>query len=118
MELSFRQQNDTTIVSIAGSVDALTAGEATSYIMEQIRKSEANKSLPIQMVLDLSQVEFMSSAGLRAILASLKECRQKGGDLRLAAAQMGVDKILRMSGFTSILKSFPSIDEAVNSYRA
>jgi anti-anti-sigma regulatory factor len=43
----------------------------------------------------------------------LKESRQEGGDLHLAAAQPGVEKILKMSGFTSILKSYPTVAEAV-----
>jgi anti-sigma B factor antagonist len=116
MELSLVQQSKTTIVSIAGSVDALTAGEATAYIMEQIHKLAGIETSPVQLVLDLGQVDFMSSAGLRAILACLKECRQKGGDLYLAAAQPGVDKVLRMSGFTNILKSFTTTEEAVNSF--
>ena len=80
---------------------------------ERIRITQQGAS---QLVADLSQVEFMSSAGLRAILAALKEARQHGGDLRLAAAQPGVEKILKISGFTSILKAYPSVDEALSSF--
>ena len=71
-----------------------------------------------QLVADLSQVEFMSSAGLRAILVALREARQNGGDLRLAAAQPGVEKTLKMSGFTSIMKAYPSVGEALSSFTA
>jgi anti-anti-sigma factor len=112
VDLSVKQVNQTTVVTVAGSVDALTAGEVASFLSEQIGAGQN------QLVADLSQVDFMSSAGLRAILATLKESRQQGGDLRLAAAQPGVDKILKMSGFTSILKAFSTVDEAIASYSA
>lgn len=64
----------------------------------------------------LGQVDFMSSAGLRAILLALKESRRQGGDLRLAAARPGVDYTLKISGLASILQSFPSVDQAVASF--
>ena len=66
--------------------------------------------------MDLSQVEFMSSAGLRAILVSLKVCRREGGDLRLAAAQPGTEKVLKLTGFLTIIKSYPNVAEAQGSF--
>ena len=97
MKISSTQQTQTTVVSIAGSIDATTANQVTSYLSTRIGQNETN------LVVDLTEVGFMSSAGLRAILVTLKESRQHGGDLRLAAAQPGVEKILKMSGFTNIL---------------
>jgi anti-sigma B factor antagonist len=105
-----KQQDQTTVVSIAGSVDALTAGELTDLLLENI------DSQHVCLVVDLGEVDFMSSAGLRAIMTSLKESRKHGGDLRLAAAQPGVEKILKMSGFTTILKSYSTLDQAVSSF--
>jgi anti-sigma B factor antagonist len=110
MEITQKKVNEITVLSIAGSVDALTAPEVTKTLSREI--SSGNHHL----VLDLGQVEFMSSAGLRAILGALKESRQEGGDLRLAAAQPGVEKILKMSGFTNILKTYPTVDEATASF--
>jgi anti-sigma B factor antagonist len=104
------QQVQATVVSIQGSIDAMTASQVTNFLTMHIEGSEVN------LVVDLEQVEFMSSAGLRAILTILKESRQHGGDLRLAAAHPGVEKILKMSGFTNILKSYKTVDEAVQSF--
>jgi len=110
VETSVKQQDQTTVVSITGSVDALTAGELTNLLLENI------DSQHVRLVVDLGGVDFMSSAGLRAIMTSLKESRKHGGDLRLAAPQPGVEKILKMSGFTSILKSYSTLDQAVASF--
>lgn len=110
MDISAKQHGQATVVSVVGSVDALTAGEVAGFLGAQIGSGHT------QLVADLSQVDFMSSAGLRAILATLKDARQHGGDLRLAAAQLGVEKVLKMSGFTNILKTFATVDEAAASF--
>lgn len=110
MEFSVEQRNQTAVVSVAGSVDALTAGEVTNFLNTQLQAGSS------RLVLDLSKVDYVSSAGLRTILATLKEARTKGGDLRLAAIQPNVQKVLQMSGFTSILKTYADVELAVASF--
>jgi len=110
MDILSWQSGRASVVSLSGSFDALTAPEVANYLTHQVAGGQC------QLVLDLTGVDFMSSAGLRAILGALKESRQEGGDLRLAGAQPGVEKVLNMSGFTNILKAFPSVAEAVTSY--
>ena len=112
MEIKVRQEKQLVIVAITGSVDTLTSGEVTSFLSQQ---SEGGKK---QIIVDLSQVDFMSSAGLRAILTALKESRHIGGDLSLAGAQPGVEKILKMSGFTNILKTYHTVKEAIADFGA
>ena len=110
MELQFTVQETVGVVAVNGSLDASTAAELNEYVSTQISAGNS------QLVLDLSQVEFLSSAGLRAILVSLKESRREGGDLRLAAAQPGTEKVLKISGFLSIIKSYPSVADALGSF--
>lgn len=112
MKITSKQINQAMVISINGSIDALTANEVSEFFMRQISNDHN------QLVADLNHVDFMSSAGLRALLASLKESRHQGGDLRLAAPQPGVEKILKISGFISILKAFPSVNEAVTSFNS
>ena len=110
MEINVQQLAQTTVVSVAGSVDALTVDQLTGALTGQIGSGHR------QLVIDLSQVDFMSSAGLRAVLAALKESRLHGGDLRLAGARPGVERTLKMSGVMNILKAYPALDEAVASF--
>ncbi len=107
MDISVQQSDQISIVSIAGSIDALTADQFAGCIDERISSGEKH------LLLDLSEVEFMSSAGLRVILSALKETRRQGGDLYLAGAQGGVDRVLKMSGFSKILKTYDSVDNAI-----
>lgn len=110
MEISYEQKIDVAVVSVSGSIDAFTASELTDYLHNKIDSGH------YKVVVDLSEVDFMSSAGLRSILMALKETRRNDGDLRLAGAQAGVEKVLRMSGFNMILKSLPTLEEALHDF--
>lgn len=110
MEYSAKKIDRVTVVAVSGSVDALTAEAFQEALQSQVQEGDAN------LVADLSQVDYASSAGLRAILATVKESRRVGGDLRLAGMQPGVHKVLQLSGFTSILKVYPDVESAVASF--
>jgi anti-sigma B factor antagonist len=108
MQIQSHESGDVFIISPTGSIDAMTTGNLTTFL--------AQHNCSRQIVLDLAQVDFMSSAGLRMILATAKEARQNEGDLRIAAPQAGVLKTLKMAGFTNIVKTFGTVEEAVQSY--
>ena len=112
MEIEVTHREQVTIVAIVGSVDGLTAGELSQSFREQVRGGY------VRIVGDWSGVEYTSSAGLRALLETVKEARQRGGDLRLAAVQPDVLRVLELAGFTGILKLFPDIEAAVGSFRS
>ena len=98
------------IIAVNGSVDALTSPELVKALKDHIHNGHPN------IVVDFEKVEFMSSAGLRAILASVKEARTAGGDFRLAAPQPSIEKVLKMAGFHNIVKIYPTVSEAIASF--
>lgn len=110
METEVRHENNITTVSIKGSVDALTAAELTKTINNQIADDHVN------LVIDLTGLVFMSSAGLRSLLGAVKESRSHGGDLRIVSTNLGIDKVLKMSGFHNIAKVFTSQADALASF--
>jgi anti-anti-sigma factor len=110
MEIQSKQAGDVTILSLKGSIDAMTAPKITEYIQGLIAKGNT------RLVADFSGVDYTSSAGLRALLGAIKETRSQGGDMRLVAVQPDVMKVLNLSGFTNILKMYPDPDVAVASY--
>lgn len=107
MNITSNQQGSVTVMVLDGDLDATTVDVVTEAVSTAL-----NQPNP-QIVIDLSQVSFMSSAGLRAILASAQEARHKGGDVRLAAAAGGVKRVLDLSGFTKIMKYYETVAEAV-----
>lgn len=112
MDVSVEPRGAVTVVRLVGSVDGLTADGLQASLRSQLDGGA------IRLVADLSGVAYTSSAGLRALLATLKAARQMGGDFRLAAIQPAVMRVLDLSGFTSILKHYPDVDAAVASFGA
>jgi anti-anti-sigma factor len=110
MEIQSEFNRETLIIALAGSFDALTAGEAQSDIGAQLEAGQG------RVVLDLGQVDFMSSSGVRVLLETLRKSRSLGGDLRLAGAQLGVQRTLEISGLVRVLGVYPSVEEAVRSF--
>jgi len=110
MNIQIETSVQATVVRIMGSVDGMTADSLLQQLQAQIAQGS------IQLVGDLSGVDYTSSAGLRTLLATVKETRRLGGDFRLAAVQPDVLKVLELSGFTSILRVFGDVDSAVASF--
>jgi anti-anti-sigma factor len=110
MEIKDKQVEDVTVITLMGSIDALTAPQITEFIQAQVAKGNT------KLVADLNGVDYTSSAGLRVLLGAIKETRAQSGDLRLAGIQPDVQKVLNLSGFSNILKIFDDLDAAVASF--
>lgn len=103
-------RGETTVVTVTGSVDGLTAGDLLHGLKNVLDEGRH------QLVASLGGVDYTSSAGLRAFLTIMKEARTRGGDLRLAGVQPSVARVLDLAGFTGILKIFDDVDAAVASF--
>ena len=112
MDISIEPRGAATIVRIVGSMDGITADTLLLALQQQIDAGN------VRLVADLTDVAYTSSAGLRSLLATVKLARQRGGDLRLGGAIPAVHRVLELSGFTTILKMYGAIDDAVASFSA
>jgi anti-sigma B factor antagonist len=110
MDINLRRLDEIYIISIAGSMDALEASRISGCMYEPV--SNGGK----YFVFDLEEVEFMSSAGLKAILGALKNARRQGGNLVIAGAKGGVGRVLEITGFSKILKTYDSVELAVAAF--
>lgn len=110
MFITVEQQQQATVLTLDGDLDAVTAPRLSEALDEQVEADQ------IQLILDLGDVAYISSAGLRALLATVKRVRQRGGDLRLARVNGEVLKVFDMSGFTSILQIFTDTPQALESF--
>lgn len=98
------------LVEAAGRIDSSNAnqfGESLSGIIDDGH---------LQLVLDLSGVDYMSSAGLREIVSAVKKLNKQKGDLRLAQPSPRVMEVLELTGLDSALQIFPSQAEAIGSF--
>lgn len=115
MEITVSRQNNIIIIALEGNLDATTADQVAQTISTELGQPNESAS---DMVIDLGGIEFMSSAGLRTILAAAQDTRSAGGDLRLAAADKNIKRVLDFSGFTKIMKYYDSVADAVASFDA
>lgn len=110
MQIRIDPHDDVSVVIIEGSIDSLTADAVLDALDAHVAAGHT------RLVADLAACDYTSSAGLRALLSTVKATRSRGGDLRLAAATPNVFKVLDLSGFTTILKLFDSVEAARASF--
>ncbi len=110
MELDIKMIDDVVSIVLKGRIDANTAPAIEQKLLSLI--SEGSRKL----VTDLSEVWFISSAGLKALLAALKEVKREKGDLLLAGVQAEVQEVLELTGFSTIFKIYASAKDAARSF--
>jgi anti-anti-sigma factor len=110
MEISVQDHDRVSVVKVAGRLDAATAPGFQTALNGLVDRQRNN------IVLDLKDVDFMSSIGLRAIVLTYKTVKPAGGDLRLASPSPAVEKVLKTLGMTPMFSIYPSSAEAVASF--
>lgn len=110
MHISISEMRRVTLVEVSGRIDSSNATKLGESLNEQI---DAGRT---QLVLDLSNVEYISSAGLREAVSAAKKVRAAGGDLRLASLSPKVKDVLELAGLIELFQTFGTQVEAVGSF--
>ncbi|OPY42822.1 MAG: STAS domain protein [Methanoregulaceae archaeon PtaU1.Bin222] len=100
------------VISPAGRIDAATAPLLENQLSGAIDGGDR------KIVVDLSSVEYISSAGLRALLAAMKRLRALGGKMVLCSLHPYVKEVFDMTGFSRIFTMCNTRDEALISLRS
>lgn len=107
MEVEVQVEGRAVVASVRGRVDTVSAQAFEKELSGALNREET------LLVIDLSGLEYISSAGLRVILSAAKTLKARGGDIRLAATQGSVKKVFQISGFFSLFKHFDTRDAAL-----
>ena len=99
-----------TLLAMEGNLDTNTSIEAQEYL-DKLIEGGASKIL-----MDFGEVDFVSSAGLRILLASAKRLGGSGGSLRVCSLNETVGEVFEISGFSTILNVFGSEEEALQGF--
>ena len=110
MDISTQQVKNVSVMTVKGRVDSATAPDLENALKQLV---EGDKT---QIVLDLKDVEYMSSAGLRAMVSTLKSVKRVNGDLRLCTPSPRVAEVLRLAGLNSIFSIYPAQADAIGSF--
>ena len=98
MQLNIHPEGQETIVKIIGELDTIATTEQADELQQVL--DIADKSI----VMDCSELEYVSSAGLRFFMRLKRETEAKGGSIRITRLNEDVADIFRMSGFQNIFQ--------------
>lgn len=107
MTMTIESQGDVAVVVLTGRLDSTNAADAEAKIVAEI---EAGRP---RIVVDASQLEYLSSAGLRVFLVVAKRVKAAGGGLALHSLTDHVREVFEISGFVNVLTVVGSRDEAL-----
>ena len=68
---------------------------------------------PVKVIIDSTDLDYISSAGLRVILTTAKKAKAAGGGLTIACAKINVREVLAVSGFDAIFGMHETVDAAI-----
>jgi anti-sigma B factor antagonist len=106
MQLEKYMLSDVTVIALDGSLDSGTAPR----VQEDLEELVPDDGL---VLLDLSKMSYMSSAGLRVLLLVYRQAQRSGAHVALAAVPADVHEVLAATGFLDFFTVADSVEAAV-----
>jgi anti-anti-sigma factor len=111
MERETERQQGVLVIRCKGRLDAFGAEKLEDTLKSALQDDDTS------MVIDLGQVPYLSSGGIRVLLAYLKKLKERGGILALARVEPYPRQVLDMAGFSSVFSIYSTLEEAVTAAR-
>lgn len=110
LKITVENHKRCSVVTPVGRIDSSNANELDNTLKNLLDNETSN------IVLELSGVEYMSSAGLRAIVSALREAKKKRGDVRVATPSERVAEVFSLAGLLPLFETFDDLTTAVGSF--
>jgi len=107
MELSAKKEQKCMVIDITGRMDAVSSPAFEKETAVWIEQGET------MLVVDCSNLEYISSSGLRSILTVAKKLRAVNGKILLASLRSVVKEVFEISGFSAIIPIYDSLEDAM-----
>ena len=95
------------VLSPEGRLDSINVGEFQALVMGRIEGGEKN------VVIDFSNLDYISSAGIRAAHLASKTLKKSEGQFMLCAMNDGISRVFRITGFDRIIAISDTLEEAL-----
>lgn len=105
------EDSEIVVINLPEKVSAEVADQLKIYIRELVKKNK------YKLVMNLSQTAFMDSSGLGALVSKIAVTRANGGDVRIAQPQEYIVNLLELTHLDQVMKTYPTVIEAVRSFR-
>ncbi len=102
--------NNIAVIKVGGYIDTTTSAEL-EHALDSLLKAGMNR-----IIIDLGNVDYISSAGWGIFISEIKGIRERGGDLKLVRMIPDVYEVFELLEFHYILKAFDTLEEAVRDF--
>jgi anti-sigma B factor antagonist len=111
MEITVQEFKHCDLITVKGRVDSATAPQLAQVL------EAANEGGKYKLVIDMKDLEYMSSAGFRTLLAAQRNCKKYNrGEVVLANVPERIREALELAGFTELFKTFDDTLTAVGHF--
>ena len=107
LSLETRTEGGRTVVEVGGEIDVYTAPQLRERVVDLVAAGQ------VDLVLDLSDVEFLDSTGLGVLVGALNRVRANDGSLALILTQERILKIFEITGLRKVFPIYSTVAEAV-----
>jgi anti-sigma B factor antagonist len=108
MNVVVTTQDEHLVVTLQGRLDTTQADAVEKKIIEILDQNHN------YIIFDCTEMDYISSSGLRIFLIAQKRMMATAGQLKLCNLQAGIQEIFDMSGFSMIFNIFPDLESALN----
>lgn len=103
MNINIRTVEQVTVVEIAGDIDGKTAPQVREQISALVQPE-------VKIILDMTQVDYMSSAGLRVLLATYRQVKSSDGRIVLVGLVEEIKDTMSMTGFLRFFTAHETVE--------
>ena len=110
MEILGKKIGSVSIVSLGGRLDADASSELEKKLNALVEVDE------VCLVVSLEKLDYISSSGLRVLLASLKNVRKREGDIKLSCMKPYIKQVFDIAGFSQLFSIYDLEDVAIQAF--
>ena len=110
IDISSRDEGEITVVEIEGKMNTSASPDAEKFLNALLEDGVT------KILLNLENLDFIASTGLRVILATGKKLAGVSGKLAICSPNLTVMDVLKMSGFSQMFNVFDSEEEALSNF--
>lgn len=107
LRLDVSEHGDRSVLRVGGEVDVATAPRLREQLIVLVNEQR------YQLVVDLSDVDFIDSTGLGVLIGALKRVRSHDGDLHLVCSDPRIVRVFEITGLDQIFSMHETLDAAV-----
>jgi len=107
IDVSATEDGHAQLFALGGSLDIATSPTLRAALMEAAERDKH------EIVVDLTQLEFLDSTGLGALIGAHKRASEHGGSVRLVTHEGQILRLLRITGLLEVFAVYPSVEAAL-----